>query len=133
MGAPEYACEVSGEQLTPVLQELTGRLGSNFDPLTRWIGNLESVKSADSIHTQQKWWTEALGKRSLTLLLDTVSTRDQARLLEQQTGIGSAFMATTPSTALHTSIQSDLYRLGLKWWLGMPLIEQSDRLPICTG
>ena len=48
------------------------------------------------------------------------------------TGIGSAFMSVPPSTALHFHLPSDRYRLGLKWWLGLPLISvDTDACPGC--
>ena len=108
-------------------------MGPNFDPIARWMGSLDALASADREYTRQKWWTEALGKKALATLLDAVGTRDQARLLEQQNGIGTAFMATAPSPALHTSIQSDLYRLGLKWWLGLPIVGEAEGQLICGG
>jgi hypothetical protein len=133
IGAPEYARHISADLVVPVLQELSARLGPNFNPLTPWMGSLESVGRADKEHMQQKWWSEALGKKAVLNLLDSLPTRDQARLLEQQNSIGSAFMTTTPSTALHTVINSDLYRLGLKWWLGMSLVVESDDTLRCSG
>ena len=82
---------------------------------------------------QQKWWSDALGKRAVLTLLGQLPTRDQARLLEQQNWIGVAFMTTAPGTALHTTIQPDQYRLGLKWWLGLPLILEAEEPMRCSG
>jgi hypothetical protein len=124
---------VSAALVTPVLQELAGRLGPNFDPVARWLGCVESIAKADKEHMQQKWWSEALGKRAVLNLLDQLPPREQSRLLEQQNTVGVAFMTTAPSTALHTTIQSDQYRLGLKWWLGMPLILDADEPMRCSG
>ena len=133
IGAPHYARQVSAALVTPVLQELAARLGPNFDPVARWLGSLESISKADREHTQQRWWSDALGKKAVLTLLDQLPPREQARLLEQQNSIGVAFMTTAPSTALHTSISSDQYRLGLKWWLGMPLILEADGPMLCSG
>ena len=65
-------------------------------------------------------------------LLEASSPRDQARLLEQANSVGSAFMAVTPSPATNTIISTDTYRLGLRWWLGVPILI-GDPLPSCAG
>jgi hypothetical protein len=41
-------------------------------------------------------------------------------------------MRVPPSTALHTIILADEYRLALKWWLGMPLLDVLSRVR-CHG
>ena len=134
MGVPTYALRVRHDRVGPVLQELGGLLGPNFDPLGRWQGDHSLMERPDRDHLQQGWWSAALGRARLTGLLDQVSPRDQARLLEQQTSLGSAFMAVVPHSALMTSIPSDTYRLGLRWWLGLPLIEVGDQVtPVCSG
>ena len=68
-------------------------------------------------------------------MLDSVSPppRDQARLLEQANGIGTAFMSVPRSPGLHTMIPADEYRLAVKWWLGLRLIADphAQRCPGC--
>ena len=133
IGLPQYTRQVSATLVTPVLEEMQSLLGPNFDPLAQWIGSHASMGSASGQHLSQRWWSQALGTRAMNRLLDSVSPRDQARLLEQQNGVGTAFMAVTPSNSLHTTIPSDLYRLGLKWWLGLPLIGASEDPVLCPG
>ena len=75
-----------------------------------------------------------MGRRLLLNMVDGSAPRDQARLWEQQEGLGTAFMAVVPHDALHTTISSDTYRLGLKWWLGLPLIQPTPGKPfVCPG
>ena len=75
-----------------------------------------------------------MGKRQLLNLVDISPPRDQARLWEQQSGLGTAFMAVTPHPALQTTIASDTYRLGLKWWLGLPIMQAPPGKPfLCPG
>jgi len=95
----------------------------------------DKIGATDDQHLQQKWWSQAIGKKSLQNLLEGSSPRDQARLMEQQTGIGVSVMAATTSLHAHTKIQSDHYRLGLRWWLGKPLVSLDDPLaPVsCPG
>ena len=115
-----------------MLEDLERRLSPNFDPLGAWKGNLQGVAQATGDHLQQRWWTDALGKRVMHELLDVVEPRDQVRLLEQATGVGHAFMAVQPSLPLHFSFPSDQYRVGLKWWLGLPLFVSSEGA-LCPG
>jgi hypothetical protein len=67
----------------------------------------------------------------MTNLLDSVPHRDQARIMEQLNGIGNDWMAALPSQANHTIITSEDYILGVKWWLGLPLV--SDTQQTCPG
>ena len=134
IGVPQFAKQLNSSWVLPVITELHRKLGPNFDPLPRWQGDIQAILHADEKHMQQSWWTESLGKKAMTDLLDISSPRDQCRLLEQSNSVGSAFMAITPSSALHTTFSSDLYRLGLKWWLGMPITVQNQaELPPCPG
>ena len=67
-------------------------------------------------------------------LLDSVPSRDQARILEQQGGVGTVFMSVPPSVPLRTFLPPEQYRLGLRWWLGLPLIPLDTEAPLlCPG
>ena len=112
--------------LTPVLEELTSALGPAFDPLPTWSGQHDRLLTADPQHLQQKWWSANLGRQAMTRLLDTSTTRDQARLLEQGNGVGHAFMAVPPNSHLHYTMPSDKYKTALRWWLGLPLNRPVD-------
>ena len=55
-------------------------------------------------------------------------------LLEQSNLVGSGFMSVTPSPSLYTSLPTDQYQLGLKWWLGLSLVSSSSSgQPYCPG
>ena len=64
-----------------------------------------------------------LGSRALSDLLDAASLRDQARLLEQRTGVGSSWMTALPVSGTGNVVSSDQYAMGLRWWLGAPLLQ----------
>ena len=127
VGVPELALQVTGSVVMPVIADLLTKLGPNFDPLRRWQGDLRGLEKADADHTQQKWWSAALASAQTLSLLDQASARDQARLLEQQNGVGTAFMSVTPNTSLASAFPTDTYRLGLRWWLGAAVLEVSDQ------
>ena len=53
IGLPAYASQIRAAWIQPVLQEMQSMLGSNFDPLPRWLGHLESICSAEGPPTRQ--------------------------------------------------------------------------------
>ena len=126
VGAPPSMCQPRAAWIQPAVTELQVKQVVNFDPVTAWQGRLELITSATKDHCQQKWWSEAIGRKVMETLLQTSSPRDQARLLEQATGVGSSFMSAPPSEALKTIFPSDSYRLTLQWWLGLAVMELED-------
>ena len=136
VGVPPFASQPKAAWIQSPLVDLQSCLGPNFDPLPRWAGRLGLVASCDAPHMQQHWWSEALGRRRLIMLLDSATPRDQARLLEQSGPcIGAAFMAITPSLSVHTTLSADTYRAGLRWWLGLPLLDVGPQSEpsLCPG
>ena len=75
-----------------------------------------------------------MGKARLDALVEGAAPRDQARILEQRSGLGSTWMKVTPSPSLHTTISAADYVLGLRWWLGAHVVTVGleDR-PKCPG
>ena len=134
VGVPEYAREIRSATLDPVLADLAAQLGPNCDPITRWQGTHSALETASKEHQRQSWWAERLGARSMHVLLDSSTPRDQARLLEQAGGFGSCFMGIIPNRNLNSVIPTDTYRLALRWWLGCPLLEyDAQNPPLCPG
>jgi hypothetical protein len=130
---PTYVQTVPSRWVSPLLSDLSTNLGVNFDPLPAWMGRHELLQTASPAMWQQKWWSDALGKAASLRLLDAVSARDQARLLEQSSGVGTGWMTVIPSAPLHTIISSEEYSLALKWWLGVSLLSPDDDARICPG
>ena len=133
VGIPDLARQHIWTWFHPVLTELQGRLGQH-DPLPSWCADNRRILQATAEHKRQKWWTAALGRKRMEELLDSVPKRDQARILEQQGGVGTAFMSVPPSIPLRTFLPPEQYRLGLRWWLGLPLIPTDLDSPVqCPG
>jgi hypothetical protein len=97
------------------------------------MGRVTQITGATSDHRRQKWWSEAIGGKAMERLLDHSTPRDQARLLEQANGVGASFMIVPPSEPLQTVFSPDTYRLALRWWLGVPLIEATEAVTLCPG
>ena len=134
VGVPDLAAQVTSGLVLPVLADLETVLGPNYGPLQRWKGDLTALGQADADHLQQKWWASALGTARQLQLLDVSTPRDQARLLEQQGGVGTAFMSVTPMPSLNSIFPTDSYRLGLQWWLGMPIMSTDSTESLqCPG
>jgi len=110
----------------PVLADLHSRLGANADPVAQWLADPSRTATATKDHCGQRWWGSAVGTRLMADLLDMVGPRDQARLLEQRSGLGSTWMTAPPSSASGAVFSSEEYCLGLRWWLGAPLIVDAD-------
>ena len=132
VGVPTYATSADDALIIPVLADLSSRLGPNQDPLQSWMAHPAGLETASRDHCSQHWWSGVLGAKLMTDLLDHSGPRDQARLLEQRSGLGSTWMTATPSPASGAVFSSEHYCLGLKWWLGAPLFEQTNaRCPGC--
>ena len=77
VGVPVFACQPKVAWIQPVLADLQSGLGVNFDPLPRWQGRLDLIASSDPSHRRQNWWSEAFGRRRLTILLEAGSPRNR--------------------------------------------------------
>jgi hypothetical protein len=131
VGVPDYASGLQLPLVAPVLDDLRGRLGANHATVTTFLHNPQRLASADQEPRRQKWWNHELGKKAMDGLVDQARPRDQNRLLEPATGFGHGWMAATPSNNSLTTFSSEEYTLGLKWWLGLPVLE--DVSQPCTG
>ena len=54
------------------------------------------------------------------------------RLLEQRSGLGTTWMSARPSAAAGTVFPLEDYTLGIRWWLGAPLIDAPGTCPGCS-
>jgi hypothetical protein len=133
VAVPLYARTPSSAAITPVIEDLICLLGPQFESLETWQGRHDLLATADPSKWHQKHWTDALGKATMIRLLDESTARDQARLLEQMSGLGTAWMSVTPSAPLRTIINSEDYTLALKWWLGLPLFHGPEEERTCPG
>ena len=130
---PTYARTPSSTAVAPVLDHLVELLGPQFESIQQWQGRHDLLATSDPSKWHQKHWTDAIGKATMMRLLDSATPRDQARLLEQTSGLGTAWMSVKPSAPLRTIISSEDYTLALKWWLGLPLFHGPEEERTCPG
>ena len=121
VGVPEYASKVDSSLVLPVLSDLASRMGTNYEPLPAWLADHQLIGTSIGDHCLQRWWASAMGGQAMRALIDTASSRDQARLLEQRSGLGSTWMNALPQAHTGSVFSTADYCVGLKWWLGAPL------------
>ena len=135
IGLPEGCRKIDPKHINPLLDDLQKRLGPNFDILRTWRADLNSLNICESNHLSQKWWSDHIATAAFHRMLDRVTPRDQARILEQQGSLGANWMALYPSPTLSSIFPSDSYRTGMKWWLGLPILSKPEesRCPGCSS
>ena len=131
VGAPAYLLPPDTALLRGPLLGLQETLGSSFDPLAAWVQDGTRILGATAEQRTQHWWGDAVARRLRQDLLDVVSHRDQARLLELADGVGTCWMTVPPSSAARTIISSDDYCLAMRWHLGLPLVPAPAPCPGC--
>ena len=127
VGAPEYCSHPDKDLLGPILQDSAGYLGPNFDSVKAWSDQPERVSTASKEQRSQQCWSEAIVKGLLDGRIASVSLRDQNRLLEQRSGLGTTWMTALPNS----TFSSEDYCVGVRWLLGVPLLAQSTPCPGC--
>jgi len=133
VGAPAYLLAPDPDLLREPLLGLQDTLGTSFDPLAAWVQDGSRILGATAEQRTQHWWGEAVARRLRQDLLDLVSNRDQARLLELADGVGTCWMTVPPSSAARTVISSDDYCLAMRWHLGLPLVPAPAPCPGLGG
>ena len=102
-------------------------------PLAGWRERPATICSAQSLHRQQRWWAEhvveAQAERLRVLVQGTA--RDAARLALQCKGQGTGWMHVAPHPGLDTVMGHAEYQLGLRWWLGLPLVPDMADGEVC--
>ena len=73
-----------------MIEILISLLGPQFESLQQWQGRHDLLSTIDPSKGHQKHWTDAIGKAVMLRLLDDTAPRDQARLLEQTSGLGTS-------------------------------------------
>ena len=102
-------------------------------PLAGWRERPATICSAQSVHRQQRWWAEHVVDAQAEQLRVLVqgTARDAARLALQCKGQGTGWMHVAPHPALDTVMGHAEYQLGLRWWLGLPLVADMADGEVC--
>ena len=96
-----------------------------MEPLASWRTRPDTIPTSHPRYTQQKWWTTLFQAAQRRDLVATVanSARDLVRLNCQDKGVSSGWMKHPPHSATNSIVAPGDYQLGLRWWLGIPLLQ----------
>jgi hypothetical protein len=115
-----------------VLEELATITANNLEPLHSWRLNPTLLLSADPEYSNSHWWANKVHYKCVEEMCHQATGRDIPRLQAQTTGRGSDWMRARPSRPNRTTVPPHLYRLGLKWWLGLRIIPSDTPCPACN-
>ena len=114
------------------LVDLQSKLGTSVEPVASWLRDGQ-VRNVEENHRQQKWWSLQLQKAQAKSIVQTAPLRDRCRLALQNMPHTTAWMNVVPNEGLGNKMAGPNYRLLLRWWLGMPLVEGSATECPCCG
>ena len=108
-------------------------LGPVAEPLASWIAH-ESIEGITPAQCTQKYWANRLYALKRRTLETTSSSRDSIRLSFQEGTTATAWLTVPPSPALGNACPPSQFRLLLRWFLGIPILEESlagKPCPLC--
>jgi hypothetical protein len=85
-------------------------------------GSLPEVVKEEWLH--QKWWVTQVEKQQLEIVMSKASGRDVVRLQCLSRNASGAWLHAIPSKALGLELSPAVFRVLLKFWLGVPLVEE---------
>ena len=136
VGIPADVLLTPAPDLQVTLSKLQAQLGSNIDPLERWVLGTSTLASATDEHATQKWWAERVYDIQSQQLDSQGPARDRTRRMCQKGTVATGWLSVVPSRVRHTDIPDADFRLLLKWWLGLPILPTGAVLlgcPLCQA
>ena len=132
VGVPALARDVVPGDFPHVVRTLQDCLGGQFDPLLTWARDWSAVATCPRDQARQGWWSAEWASATRRRLQSQAHGRDAARLAAQQGGLGGAWMQVVHMDAGPSVISPDEYRLGLRWLLGLPILNpETATCPAC--
>ena len=131
---PATFCPNSSEPLLRTLREAAELLPPQFLLPRAWLADGRLPAKVDPQWLKLDFWCEKMQQFRFEKLLSHCSGRDLVRLLCQQSPSIGAWLSAIPSRALGLEISPAVYRILLRWWLGIPLSipsEGRDTSPVC--
>ena len=86
-----------------------------------WFGDPLQLRSASTRFLSQRYWSERIALRAYATWKEEGSHRDRCRKA-LQTPHSGAWLCSLPSALPFTSFEHCEYKVGLQWWLGLPLV-----------
>ena len=114
-----------GQEMHTLLTSASTTLGENAPPVADWKRRPGTIPASNPQFFRQSWWSDRYTESAVRLLSATANgnDRDTVRLACQLKGQGSGWMQAAPSVVSAAVITPPDYQLGLRWWLGMPLLN----------
>ena len=131
---PATFCADSSEPLLRTLRESAELLPPQFLLPRAWLAEGRLPTKVEPQWLKLDFWCEKMQQFRLERFLSRCSGRDLVRLQCQQSPSIGAWLSAIPSRALGLEISPAIYRILLRWWLGLPLSipsECRDLSPAC--
>ena len=122
---PKALISDSRDSLLRFLHDATQGLPAQFLLPRAWLAEKRLPEKVDADWLKLDYWCEKMHQCRWENLLSQCSGRDLVRLLCQHTPSIGAWLSAIPSCALGTEISPPLYRILLRWWLGLSVASSS--------
>jgi hypothetical protein len=109
------------------------RLGPEAEPLSSWLAT-ETTEGMTPAQCTQKYWANRLYALRRRALVNIASSRDTVRLSFQEGHGATSWLTVPPAPALGNACPPSQFRLLLRWFLGMPILEEElagKPCPLC--
>ena len=122
---PEHLRAQLPEDTLITIDALRHHLGQNAVPLAGWAQAVTQLRTASIHEKTQQHWQDKIYSKAMGQLKESVPQRDRCRLA-LQTPHTAAWLTCTPQPAAGNELDHCNFKLGLQWWLGLPILPPED-------
>ena len=112
------------------LREAVQGLPAQFLLPKVWLAEKRLPAKVEADWLKLDYWCEKMHQCRWENLLSQCSGRDLVRLLCQHSPSIGAWLSVIPSSALGTEFSPQIYRILLRWWLGLTITGSSAEVPL---
>ena len=114
-----------------VIEEPRGQLGIHAIPLEQLAQDTSLLHTASVREKAEQHWQEKVYTLLHKQLSESSSQRDKCRVA-LQTANTAQWLKCTPKASDGTEMDHRNFKLGLQWWLGVPILPRGDIWEKCT-
>jgi hypothetical protein len=111
-----------------VASKLKELIGAQLEPLATWVANAQP-SDVEEEHRRQDFWTDKVHQARKSQLQTCLPVRDRCRLRLQSMPHTTAWMQTVPHKGMGVQLGAAKYRLLLRWWLGIKVVQGDGGAP----